>query len=78
MAMLRAVLSVIMIGNAFCYITPSSKSPRAMVALSAKSKSVPFLQQPAALTGDSLIAFDEDILAPRLATAPINLTFIDF
>jgi hypothetical protein len=59
--MLRTVLSVILIGKALCYITPSSKSPRAMVALSAKSKSVPFLSQPAALTGNFFAAFKDEI-----------------
>ena len=57
MTMLRAVLSAMLIERALCYVTPSSKSPRAMVVLSAKSKSVPFLPQPVALTGDSSISF---------------------
>ena len=61
MTMLRTILSAILIGKAISYITPSSKSPRAMVALSAKSKSVPFLSQPAALTGNFLAASKDKI-----------------
>lgn len=61
MTTLRAVLSVILIGRALCYMTPYSKSPRAMIVLSAKSKSVPFLPQPVALTGESSISFIQDI-----------------
>ena len=48
--MFRVVIVLAVIGSAVAFST-SPASARASVALNAKSKSVPFLEQPAALTG---------------------------
>lgn len=50
--MIRATIILAVIGSALSFSTLSARSARVSVALNAKSQSVPFLEQPAALTGD--------------------------
>ena len=49
--MIRAVIVLSVISAALAFTAPSAKNVRASVSLNAKSKSVPFLEQPKALTG---------------------------
>ena len=49
--MFRAIVVLAVVGSALSFTTPSVRNSRVSVALEAKSKSVPFLEQPAALTG---------------------------
>lgn len=50
--MFRATVVLAVIGSAFSYTAPSARGARVTVALNAKSQSVPFLEQPSALTGE--------------------------
>lgn len=52
--MIRATIALVLISSAGAFTAPAAKSGRVSVCLSAKSKSVPFLQQPKALTGATL------------------------
>ena len=52
--MIRATIILAVIGSALSFSTLSARSARVSVALNAKSQSVPFLEQPAALTGDQV------------------------
>jgi hypothetical protein len=48
---MRFILTLAVLGSALSFSTPIAKGARSSVALNAKSKSVPFLEQPPALTG---------------------------
>ena len=52
--MIRAVIVLSVISAALAFTAPSAKNVRASVSLNAKSKSVPFLEQPKALTGTTV------------------------
>ena len=52
--MIRAVIVLSVISAALAFTAPSAKDVRASVSLNAKSKSVPFLEQPKALTGTTV------------------------
>ena len=52
--MIRAVIVLSVISAALAFTAPSAKNVRASVSLNAKSKSVPFLEQPKALTGTTM------------------------
>ena len=52
--MIRATIILAVIGSALSFSPLSARSARVSVALDAKSQSVPFLEQPAALTGDQV------------------------
>ena len=49
--MIRATIILAVIGSALSFSSLSARPARVSVALNAKSQSVPFLEQPAALTG---------------------------
>jgi hypothetical protein len=48
---MRFILTLAVLGSALAFSAPIAKGARSSVALNAKSKSVPFLEQPPALTG---------------------------
>jgi hypothetical protein len=51
--MMRFIITLAILGSALALSAPIAKGARSSVALNAKSKSVPFLEQPPALTGKS-------------------------
>lgn len=71
--MIRATIILAVIGSALSFSTLSARSARVSVALDAKSQSVPFLEQPAALTGDQVCCNENKAWLNTTATADSHL-----